>query len=380
MIATLWGFFFWFLLHASAKSFQDVEILSSVEIQKIHAFLTSLAQLLPCPDCRNHAMKYMQENNPVFKSGQDYIDYLFHFHNAVNKRTEKIELTEQEAEDALQLKLKSYGITNLNELFIDDIWLVFVYVATSFIDEEFVSEHYLKTFEKPIVKEQLEATMKRQQSLQFQFLESSCYILPFRNFQCHDGFSAKLRMLDLLSRHANVTNRQEIFKTIAVMYNSTSLEFGKNHRNDAEMTQLWVNGIQNHEEYLKKYQIEQATHKRLIDLQKQINDKNIDLQKQINDGNVSLQKQINDGNVSLQKQVDDAKNVDLQAQVNTSVKPLNNNANELEYWQNVTISLSIVLSIVLLYVVYYYYQHKKSKRSDVAHSSKIVEKKNAKRS
>jgi len=53
--------------------------------------------IVPCPTCGVHCLEHQQAHPPVFERPADMWAYLVRFHNAVNRRTGKRELTDEEA-------------------------------------------------------------------------------------------------------------------------------------------------------------------------------------------------------------------------------------------------------------------------------------------
>ena len=78
-----WGAPTWFLLHTLAEKVHE----SSFPIvrKELMDVIFKICNNLPCPDCANHATRYMQGINfETIQSKKDLKDLLFRFHNAVN--------------------------------------------------------------------------------------------------------------------------------------------------------------------------------------------------------------------------------------------------------------------------------------------------------
>jgi len=83
-----WGNAVWFLFHTLAEKLKD-EYISELPILVSH--ITSICNNLPCPDCQKHASKTMELANKtaIASSKNDLIDFLWRFHNDVNRRTKQ---------------------------------------------------------------------------------------------------------------------------------------------------------------------------------------------------------------------------------------------------------------------------------------------------
>ena len=85
----LWGSNLWIFLHLLTFDYNP-------EIKQEHKiFLNNLSNILPCEDCKKEYKKYMtiKKINAILKSKDDYIKGIWEFHNDVNKRLNKKQLT-----------------------------------------------------------------------------------------------------------------------------------------------------------------------------------------------------------------------------------------------------------------------------------------------
>lgn len=100
MYPPVWGSQYWAVIHLTAYVYPDKPSLNQQHAMK--NFISSLCSLLPCPACSIHATDYVTKN-PIDTGSRDSVKKWCHrFHNAVNLRTGKTELTYQEAEEAIQ--------------------------------------------------------------------------------------------------------------------------------------------------------------------------------------------------------------------------------------------------------------------------------------
>ena len=83
-----WGNAVWLLFHTLSEKIKD-EHVSELSILVSH--IASICYNLPCPDCQSHATKTMNvvNKNSISASKDSLIDFLWKFHNDVNRRTKQ---------------------------------------------------------------------------------------------------------------------------------------------------------------------------------------------------------------------------------------------------------------------------------------------------
>ena len=81
-----WGNAVWLLFHTLAEKIKDEH---KDELPILVSHITSICKNLPCPDCQYHASNIMNQvnKNAIAASKEALIDFLWKFHNDVNKRT-----------------------------------------------------------------------------------------------------------------------------------------------------------------------------------------------------------------------------------------------------------------------------------------------------
>jgi len=81
-----WGNAVWILFHTLAEKIKPEY---TEELIVIVSHITSICSNLPCPDCQQHASRVMAQvnKNAIAASKETLIDFLWKFHNEVNKRT-----------------------------------------------------------------------------------------------------------------------------------------------------------------------------------------------------------------------------------------------------------------------------------------------------
>ena len=97
---SIWGPPCWKTLHYIAYSYPDKP--SEDTQNSMLNLLSSMADLLPCPDCQRHCSEYFRANPPVVCSRSELMAYLVVFHNSVNSRTGKPELHWDEAKRQIE--------------------------------------------------------------------------------------------------------------------------------------------------------------------------------------------------------------------------------------------------------------------------------------
>jgi hypothetical protein len=83
----VWGPKMWEVMHTFSFSYPISP--SNVEKQAASNFYNSIGILIPCKECSNHCLQYVKINPPNVNSKDDLIDWVYNFHNEVNKRLGK---------------------------------------------------------------------------------------------------------------------------------------------------------------------------------------------------------------------------------------------------------------------------------------------------
>ena len=93
-----WGPFIWYLIHSVAYYSNDEYFQSNNNIYFL--FYNSLRKLIPCPICRSHFNKLMN-NNDIYncKTSNELIQWTINKHNNVNKRLHKTRLTRDKVDN-----------------------------------------------------------------------------------------------------------------------------------------------------------------------------------------------------------------------------------------------------------------------------------------
>lgn len=88
------------MLHLMAYSYPEQP--TEERQQKMLDYISGMCSNLPCPGCQFHCKDYIDEHPPAVQSREMLTKYFIDFHNAVNKRTGKRELSYEEAEAELR--------------------------------------------------------------------------------------------------------------------------------------------------------------------------------------------------------------------------------------------------------------------------------------
>jgi hypothetical protein len=95
MYKSVWGPPTWKLLHCMVIKAKD--IMSPSQIEDLKKLIERIVTNLPCPICSGHAMAYFKKNyyNRVQTLSQLRM-FIFLFHNSVNQRLDKPQITYEE--------------------------------------------------------------------------------------------------------------------------------------------------------------------------------------------------------------------------------------------------------------------------------------------
>ena len=93
----VWGPDLWNILHVFSYNYPDIPS----NIERIHAknFLTSLAFLIPCSDCKEHYTMHLHKNHPDINSREMFIKWVLTLHNKVNERHSKEKWSRNKLDD-----------------------------------------------------------------------------------------------------------------------------------------------------------------------------------------------------------------------------------------------------------------------------------------
>jgi uncharacterized protein YbaR (Trm112 family) len=108
MYPPIWGPHWWMTIHT--LTYSCVDTTCDVSVNKCVASITTLLENLPCPACRHHALEYVKQYPIPTHSIDARVDWGISFHNAVNRRLNKPELTLQEGKTAIVNTLKENAL------------------------------------------------------------------------------------------------------------------------------------------------------------------------------------------------------------------------------------------------------------------------------
>ena len=93
----LWGNHQWTTLHIMAAVYPTQP--SKERQEAMLQYLNGMSYNLPCPQCSYHCTDYFHNNPPMLDSRDNLKKYIYDFHNSVNKRLGKRELSFEECEE-----------------------------------------------------------------------------------------------------------------------------------------------------------------------------------------------------------------------------------------------------------------------------------------
>lgn len=84
-----WARYTWALLHILCNNIKEEYF--AEEIENIKRIIFGIFTNLPCPDCKQHATRFLHKSRDfrTIKNKPELINFIFNFHNIVNKRIGK---------------------------------------------------------------------------------------------------------------------------------------------------------------------------------------------------------------------------------------------------------------------------------------------------
>lgn len=136
MGSLIWGTYTWFLFHGMAEKINDKYFIE--EKNNIISLIKKICSVLPCPKCINHASHALVGIDKI-QTKRQLIDFLYDFHNKVNKR--------RDIENFDKSKLEKYK--NINFINLLKIW------TTVFKVQGHVPQLMYLTMNREIVKKEI---------------------------------------------------------------------------------------------------------------------------------------------------------------------------------------------------------------------------------
>jgi hypothetical protein len=88
----------WFSFHVGSANLPKV--LSPVSVDRIKSFINGIPEMVPCTECSEHARAFIERSRERinnFKFGDDVFRFYVDFHNYVNERLDKRQVSYEEA-------------------------------------------------------------------------------------------------------------------------------------------------------------------------------------------------------------------------------------------------------------------------------------------
>lgn len=112
MNSKYWGTITWIFFHTLAEKIKDENFENNKQL--FINIIINTCNHLPCPECSEHATKVLSQsylNN--IKTKKHFVEFLRQFHNIVNIKTNKKELTSEEIMDLYKNNNLSLILINL---------------------------------------------------------------------------------------------------------------------------------------------------------------------------------------------------------------------------------------------------------------------------
>ena len=118
-----WGNITWYLFHGIAEKIKEDKFLELKPT--IINIIKSICGNLPCPDCSEHATKFLNSVNfNNIQNKNDFKIFLFKFHNMINSKTNKSQFSKEDFDNKykniivskiFQYFIKIYSVGNKSE-------------------------------------------------------------------------------------------------------------------------------------------------------------------------------------------------------------------------------------------------------------------------
>ena len=260
MFPPLWGYLFWGVLHAIgmafAVHFKDTPIPPELSEQLMQFFIR-LCKYLPCPGCRFHCTSHMTTFPPKFTTGEEVWKFTVDFHNAVNRRTNKLEVTYDEAKSLLAKDLSEFNWTveKIEDAFMQDWWTAIL----------------MTTFSASTTPDSPSEDEKHEY---MQLIKAMCYIMPFAFKKVGAGGTVRDQLVAFCSSSRfKLNNRDETFESIVNLHNAVCDQFGRVPKTVKDMKELFAQKFEqkNTTELIRANQIHEEDQKKMLELQKELN-------------------------------------------------------------------------------------------------------------
>jgi hypothetical protein len=102
----VWGPMFWFTLHNGAINYP--EYATGHYKKRMTGFIKGIPYMIPCKKCKEHATQYIEDHkdrlDSITSSRKNLFEFFFQFHNVVNKRLNKPEISIEKAYEIYDVK------------------------------------------------------------------------------------------------------------------------------------------------------------------------------------------------------------------------------------------------------------------------------------
>ena len=148
----IWARYTWCLFHIICEKIKPEHVVS--DIIQLQEIIYSIVSILPCPECRSHGIKYLNNEKKNKRYGnitskEDLKIFMYNFHNVVNNKTGK----------------KTFNIDVLNQyksiniLFVLDNWNKYFRLYN--VDQYTIREESERKKKKEIILNYFKSNLKK---------------------------------------------------------------------------------------------------------------------------------------------------------------------------------------------------------------------------
>jgi hypothetical protein len=131
----------WFSLHNMANAFPEFP--NELEKKMAKTLLTNLTVLIPCEECQEHTVAYLKDKNlnDLVKNRDTLFNFFWKFHNFVNQRTGKAEISLEKANylfgsnNTFEISVNEKVSSKNLEISVQCFWFVLFNAAVVFPDK-----------------------------------------------------------------------------------------------------------------------------------------------------------------------------------------------------------------------------------------------------
>ena len=266
----LWGYLAWGFIHSSAKSiairYKDQDLPGKIA-GHAQGYMKRMCGYLSCGACKIHCNLNMAQFPPIFNTPDDYWLYTVAFHNRVNERTGKIQVSVAESEAYLLKMLSNHGVdfSKLDDAFLMDFWIGLILTTFTFC-------------KNPDQATDEEKTEYRA------FLNDFFVVAPFGNKRVGERLVHDILVEKVAT--ASINTRDEAFDAITQFHNEVCMFFNVMPKTIKEMKEEFSKRFDQKTsiDVARSMQTREEDHKKMAELQQELHQ----LKSNISDGSVKM--------------------------------------------------------------------------------------------